>query len=301
MAIYITSDYHSFHENIIKYCSRPFSSAIHMNEVLAKNTNNIVRADDTLYHLGDWAFGGITHAESFRDMINCRNVYNITGNHDHYHTEEDQKKFDRLFVENITYKEINAYSKKIVLCHYAMRVWNKSHRGSWQLWGHSHAELSDDPTSLSIDVGVDTGWEGIHEKYRPYSMDEINEIMTKRKKWISPNFTVKWQSNPEKWWEFLMSVPSVITVRVTKNDLNRGVPEDADSCAISCAVARQRHKSLDNLHVHTNGDEVHINGRTYVGATKRDVLKMQNFIRNFDDDYRRRYCRPTTIRLRLED
>jgi hypothetical protein len=27
-----------------------------------------------------------------------------------------------------------------VLCHYAMRVWNRSHHGAWHLYGHSQGE-----------------------------------------------------------------------------------------------------------------------------------------------------------------
>ena len=41
----------------------------------------------------------------------------------------------------------------IVLCHYAMRVWNKSHHGNFMLYGHSHGSLADDPNSMSFDVG----------------------------------------------------------------------------------------------------------------------------------------------------
>lgn len=98
-----------------------------------------------------------------------------------------------------------------------------------------------------------------------------------------------------------MSVPNLVTVRVTKQDLNRGEPQDGDACAISCAVARSRHKSVNSVNVHTDENGVCINNNMYVPATQRDAAKLQNFVRNFDDDYRRRYCRPTTIRLRLED
>jgi calcineurin-like phosphoesterase family protein len=41
----------------------------------------------------------------------------------------------------------------LVLCHYGMRVWNKSHHGAIQLYGHSHGNLPGD--SQSCDVGVD--------------------------------------------------------------------------------------------------------------------------------------------------
>ncbi|WP_237730162.1 hypothetical protein [Chryseobacterium gleum] len=45
--------------------------------------------------------------------------------------------------------------QKIILFHYAMRTWNDSHRGVWQLYGHSHGTLPDDEKALSFDVGVD--------------------------------------------------------------------------------------------------------------------------------------------------
>ena len=62
--------------------------------------------------------------------------------------------------------------RKIVLLHYAMRVWNRSHHGSWHLYGHSHGSLPDDPNSLSFDVGVDC-W-----GYAPISYQEVKSVMS---------------------------------------------------------------------------------------------------------------------------
>ena len=50
-----------------------------------------------------------------------------------------------------------------------MRSWNKSHYGSWCLWGHHHNNL--EPYGLSFDVGQDT-----HNFY-PYSLNEICDKM----------------------------------------------------------------------------------------------------------------------------
>jgi calcineurin-like phosphoesterase family protein len=72
--------------------------------------------------------------------------------------------------------EIRAGGQRIVLCHYAMRVWHHSSRGVWHFYGHSHGKLPDDPTSLSIDVGVDS-----HD-FRPWHFHEIRTVMeTKRR------------------------------------------------------------------------------------------------------------------------
>ena len=52
----------------------------------------------------------------------------------------------------------------------------RSHHGAWHLYGHSHGNLPDTPTSLSMDVGVDT-----HD-FRPWHFDEINLLMTEKAK-----------------------------------------------------------------------------------------------------------------------
>jgi calcineurin-like phosphoesterase family protein len=57
--------------------------------------------------------------------------------------------------------------RRIVLCHYAMRVWSRSHYGAWHLYGHSHGSLEDLPTSLSFDVGIDC-----HDHY-PLCYDDV--------------------------------------------------------------------------------------------------------------------------------
>lgn len=57
----------------------------------------------------------------------------------------------------------------IVLCHYGMRLWNRSHWGSLSLFGHSHGRLPGN--SQSLDVGVDA-WD-----YRPVTLPEILERM----------------------------------------------------------------------------------------------------------------------------
>lgn len=64
--------------------------------------------------------------------------------------------------------------QRIVLCHYAMRVWDKSHFGAWHLYGHSHGSLPDDPNSLSIDIGVDS------HAYMPVSYEGVKRIMARK-------------------------------------------------------------------------------------------------------------------------
>jgi calcineurin-like phosphoesterase family protein/ADP-ribose pyrophosphatase YjhB (NUDIX family) len=51
--IYLVSDLHLDHRNIIRYCQRPFTDTTSMNNVLINNWNNTVSEEDTVYFLGD--------------------------------------------------------------------------------------------------------------------------------------------------------------------------------------------------------------------------------------------------------
>jgi calcineurin-like phosphoesterase family protein len=56
-SIYLISDTHFDHQNIIKYCHRPFRDVRQMNKAMMRNWNNTVKARDTVYFLGDWTYG----------------------------------------------------------------------------------------------------------------------------------------------------------------------------------------------------------------------------------------------------
>jgi len=170
--IHFTSDTHYFHKNIIKYCNRPFTDIREMNETLIANHNSVVQPDDIVYHTGDFAFCQPKDAIKILDQLNGK-IHLIKGNHDRL----DNKVAERF--ESISaYKEIRVPDtdakggeQMIVLLHYAMRIWNKSHHGSWHLYGHSHGSLPDLNDSLSFDCGVDS-W-----NYFPVSYEQVKEKM----------------------------------------------------------------------------------------------------------------------------
>jgi len=167
--IWFTADTHFRHANIIRYCNRPFGSVEEMDEVLLRNINECVRPDDTLYHLGDFALHG-RGVEKIRPKIKCRNVTLILGNHDPHSfdgtpTPALAEHFSKVATMMHVTVEVDKQRHLVVLCHYAMRVWPHSHRGSWHLYGHSHGKLP--PVPGTLDVGVDC-----HD-YRPISAHEV--------------------------------------------------------------------------------------------------------------------------------
>jgi len=163
--IWFTADYHLSHQNIIKYCNRPFSNVKEMNATIIKNLESKIKQGDTLYFLGDLSFKkdvALLFFETFADI----EIHFIIGNHDHTDVinlaEEYCSSISRL-------KEIQIENQSITLCHYALRVWNKSHYSTWQLQGHSHGNL--DPLRYQYDVGID------NNNFYHISFQQIKSIM----------------------------------------------------------------------------------------------------------------------------
>ena len=79
--LFLTSDSHFFHSNIIKFCNRPFIDVDEMNQALIDNWNSVVDVEDTVFHLGDFCFGNAQKWKEIRDQLNGHIIL-IIGNHD---------------------------------------------------------------------------------------------------------------------------------------------------------------------------------------------------------------------------
>lgn len=178
--IFFTADHHFGHENIIKFCNRPFENAKEMDEILIQKWNEKIKPNDTVYHLGDVALTYKENLATILDKLNGK-IHLIVGNHEGAALQNKNK-----FVWVKEYHELKVKDpdcangvQRIMLFHYAMRTWRGAGRGNWHLYGHSHGNLADDPNALAFDVGVDC-----HNFY-PLSYEEVKEIMS-RKTWTSP-------------------------------------------------------------------------------------------------------------------
>ena len=196
--IFFTSDTHYGHTNICRGVSnwrdengnvpigqtRDFKSLDHMNDYIVNSINSKVGEDDTLFHLGDWSFGGFDNIEEFRNRINCKNIHLVLGNHDH-HIERNRDDIQRLFssVNQYLRLQVSVYpgtklyagDVDLVLMHYPIASWHNMNDGVIHLHGHVHLppdkKLSQ---GKAIDVGVDGN------NMMPYSLGEIINIMNKQ-------------------------------------------------------------------------------------------------------------------------
>lgn len=93
MLTWFSSDYHFFHNNIIKYCDRPFNNVHEMNTKIITEHNNKVGKEDTVYFLGDFGFyaseskalrgeGEPYYPDELLKKMNGKQWYFVKGNHD---------------------------------------------------------------------------------------------------------------------------------------------------------------------------------------------------------------------------
>jgi len=195
LRIFFTSDTHFYHKGILRHGRKKsngedFKDVDEMNDTLIKNWNKYVRHDDCIYHLGDFAFCGTQKACSILECLPGRKFL-IKGNHDYELSRKPEFQKYWEWIKDIyslkvpietpnpvgTGKTIS--HQRIVLCHYAMRVWDQIHRGSWQLFGHSHGNLKSEDFLPQMDVGVDANNNYGNGLY-PISFEEVSKRLTKK-------------------------------------------------------------------------------------------------------------------------
>ena len=90
--LFVTSDAHLGHANIIKYCNRPFRNLEHMESEIIRRWNSRVKPGDVVLHIGDFSFkntpGGKpgegsceNKAQDYLKKLNG-NITTLRGNHD---------------------------------------------------------------------------------------------------------------------------------------------------------------------------------------------------------------------------
>jgi len=156
MKNFFTSDTHFGHENIIKYCNRPFSSLDEMNNTLVENWNKRVENCDNVFFLGDFCFSKAEkNFNYYKKMLNG-NIIFINGNH-------DSQNSIKSIINGI---EIETYDKKIWCTH---KPSDSKTTYKINLIGHIHNNwtIKKYENSILFNVGVD-----VHNFY-PITIEEI--------------------------------------------------------------------------------------------------------------------------------
>jgi calcineurin-like phosphoesterase family protein len=177
MTVHFTSDTHFGHANVIKYSKRPFKDATDMDEQMILRWNSVVKPQDTVYHLGDFAFKNEYDLTRILERLNGQKFL-IYGNHDQViKRSKDLRKFFRWCRDyyELSHPDVDGYQgfRKICLFHFPMVSWNKMHHGAWHLHGHCHHNLRYPFVGRIMDAGVD----GMGYNYTPISFDFVKKCM----------------------------------------------------------------------------------------------------------------------------
>lgn len=168
--IYFTSDTHFHHNNIIKYCNRPFNNINDMNNTIINNWNTVIKKEDIVYHLGDFCLSNDDEIKNTYNLLNGHIIL-IRGNHD----RKPVKFYENIGFKVLTHAPIILDEYKLMLSHVPLPD-NKIKNGYINLHGHIHnKKISQDyPKNYSenkhINLSVDV------TNFRPISLDEINKL-----------------------------------------------------------------------------------------------------------------------------
>lgn len=174
MAIFYTSDLHLGHRNCLIFDQRPFSSIEEMKDELIRKWNTKVTSEDTVYILGDIAYGpSVEEVSTFVKCLNGKKIL-IQGNHDFCYVNGTKKVegFDEIH----PLYQVRDEDQWVILCHYPMAAWNYSHRGSIHLYGHVHLNekaLQEHSVLANIQNAYNVGC--MNWNYEPVTLREILE------------------------------------------------------------------------------------------------------------------------------
>ncbi|MBL0887852.1 metallophosphoesterase [Myceligenerans indicum] len=197
MTIYLTSDLHLGHQNIIRFCDRPFDGVGHMNARLAELWNETVAEQDTVWVLGDVALGALDDSLAWINRLAGHKIL-VPGNHDRCwqgdralhkgspQTRAARRERARARYTAAGFAEIHDDPARFPVAGVAATVshfpfWGDSHGedryveyrpeddGGWVLHGHVHDTWRQ--RGRQVNVGVDA-WGG-----RPVAAERIAALV----------------------------------------------------------------------------------------------------------------------------
>lgn len=132
---FFSADLHLLHKNILSFDGRPFEDLEHMSAELIRRWNETVSDKDTVYMVGDLAFGKEGVYELIRQLKGRKIL--VRGNHDDNWLKDERCR--KLFAEIVDYKEVVIDGWHLVISHYPIPTYKKSYNSnSIMIYGHVH-------------------------------------------------------------------------------------------------------------------------------------------------------------------
>jgi calcineurin-like phosphoesterase family protein len=170
--VFITSDTFFGREQIIKKAKRPFETVEEMNKKLVDNWNNVVSENDTVYHLGNFAWNPII-ADNILKQLNG-NIIFILGEYDDALLDISE------YYEGVSIIEeqiVKVKEHKAIFSHWPLEEWPGKNKGIFHFHGSTLKKLKTDLGKMNrVNVCCDN-W-----NYTPQDIDSLYSIFEDWKK-----------------------------------------------------------------------------------------------------------------------
>lgn len=146
--IWFTADWHFFHDRILDFHPKRrelFGNDMkEVTEKMIQKWNSRIDKHDTVYILGDFAFGTTDEKRKLFQRLNGNKVL-ILGNHDKV-SDNHRCFFNHITqIKNMTFKKTVFPSLpkniEVIMCHFPMFSWEHIEKGSIMLHGHCHGSI----------------------------------------------------------------------------------------------------------------------------------------------------------------
>lgn len=143
--IWVTSDLHLLHKNIINLCRKQFNSVEEHDEYVINQYNSLVAKDDLVYILGDLSFTPKDKAIELIKRLNGRKIL-IIGNHDRLQDSDYIKAGIIQVIRHPVY-----YNNNIILSHVPVK---EAYENPWviNVHGHLHGGSLELPNFFNVNV-----------------------------------------------------------------------------------------------------------------------------------------------------
>lgn len=160
--VWLWSDLHLNHKNIIEFSNRPFPDIETMNDALIQNFRDYVGPSDISIWVGDITFMGNTRTNELLDKCPGYKIL-IVGNHDFNKKKIRALNFDEIHMV----RYIPMGDVEFVLSHYPMENLPERY---FNIHGHTHDYLLDSMQHINVSV------ESPYVHYRPVNLNVLYQM-----------------------------------------------------------------------------------------------------------------------------
>lgn len=167
MKVFVTSNMQLGRPNAITKFKRPFKDVDNMTNELIGNWNSVVSNNDTVYHLGNFAWDPKTAQDALQRLNG--NIKLLPAEHDEAVMLLNQKKLLPLnsgLMNRIT--PLKDY--EVNLSYWPMMEWPGSSNGYYSIIGYQNKKYKSDPEKRIINASADL-W-----GYKPQELQRLVEI-----------------------------------------------------------------------------------------------------------------------------